>query len=50
MGYTIDGLLRFFRLEFAAAFPEGRYLGHGFRIDATTTLQIGINDVEPRAS
>lgn len=44
VGYTIDGLLRFFRLEFAASFQDGRYVGNGFRIGVTTTLQIGINE------
>lgn len=44
VGYTIDGILRFFRLEFAAAFQEGRYIGNGFRIGVTTTLQIGIQE------
>src|SRR5690606_41618353 len=44
VGYTIDGILRNFRLEFAAAFQEGRYIGNGFRIGVTTTLQIGIQE------
>jgi len=44
VGYTIDGLLRFFRLEFAASFQEGRYVDHGLRIGVTTTLMIGVNE------
>jgi len=44
VGYTLDGLLRLFRLEFAASFQEGRYVDHGFRIGVTTTLMVGINE------
>lgn len=32
VGYSIDGILRFLRLEAAAAFEDGKYLNYGFRI------------------
>jgi hypothetical protein len=38
VGYTIDGILRFFRLEGAAAFRDGKYLGYGFRIGIATNI------------
>lgn len=44
VGYTIDGILRFFRLEAAAAFRDGKYLGHGFRIGIATSLGVNFAD------
>jgi hypothetical protein len=38
LGYSIDGILRIFRLEAAAAFRNGRYLDAGFRIGIATYL------------
>ena len=38
VGYTIDGLLRIFRLEAAASFREGKYIGYGFRIGIATNV------------
>jgi hypothetical protein len=32
VGYSIDGILRIFRLEAAASFQDGKYLSYGFRI------------------
>lgn len=43
-GYSIDGILRFFRLEGAVAFREGKYLGYGFRIGVSTALTINFSD------
>ncbi|HET9485911.1 MAG TPA: DUF5686 family protein, partial [Chryseosolibacter sp.] len=44
IGYTIDGILRFFRLEAAAAFRDGRYLDYGFRIGISTSVAGDISD------
>jgi len=38
LGYSLDGILRIFRLEAAVACQHGEYLDHGFRIGITTTL------------
>jgi hypothetical protein len=38
VGYTIDGILRIFRLEGAAAFQDGKYLDYGFRIGITSNF------------
>jgi hypothetical protein len=38
LGYSIDGILRIFRLEAAAAFRNGRYLDAGFRIGIATYI------------
>jgi hypothetical protein len=37
-GYSIDGILRFFRLEGAVAFRNGVYIDYGFRIGIATTI------------
>jgi hypothetical protein len=44
VGYSIDGILRFFRLEVAAAFRDGQYVNYGFRIGVATNLTIEFND------
>jgi len=38
VGYSIDGILRIFRLEGAAAFQDGKYVNYGFRIGITTNF------------
>ena len=38
VGYSIDGILRIFRLEGAAAFQDGKYINYGFRIGITTNF------------
>jgi hypothetical protein len=38
VGYSIDGILRIFRLEAAASFSNGQYKDYGFRIGIATTL------------
>jgi hypothetical protein len=44
LGYTIDGILRVFRLEAAAAFRDGKYVGHGFRIGIATNISANFSD------
>ena len=44
VGYSIDGILRFFRLEGALAFQDGKYMDYGFRIGIATTLTINFSD------
>ncbi|MCU0358056.1 MAG: DUF5686 and carboxypeptidase regulatory-like domain-containing protein [Cyclobacteriaceae bacterium] len=44
VGYTLDGILRFFRLEAAVAFRDGQYLSYGFRIGVATNLSIRFSD------
>lgn len=44
VGYSIDGILRFFRLEAAASFCDGKYLDYGFRIGITTTFMVNFAD------
>lgn len=44
LGYSIDGILRIFRLEAAAAFREGRYVGYGFRIGVATNIAVEFGD------
>jgi hypothetical protein len=43
-GYSIDGILRIFRLEGAAAFRDGKYLDYGFRLGITTNIGVNFND------
>jgi hypothetical protein len=38
VGYSIDGILRIFRLEAAAAFQDGKYLDYGVRIGITSNF------------
>ena len=44
LGYSVDGLLRIFRLEAAAAFREGKYIGYGFRIGIATNIAVNFSD------
>lgn len=44
VGYTIDGILRIFRLEAAVAFRDGQYLGYGFRVGIATNIAIRFSD------
>jgi hypothetical protein len=44
LGYSIDGILRVFRLEAAAAFRDGKYLDYGFRIGIATNLTVNFDD------
>ncbi len=44
VGYSIDGILRIFRLEGAAAFRDGSYVGYGFRIGIATNIAVNFSD------
>jgi hypothetical protein len=44
VGYSIDGILRFFRLEVAAAFRDGKYLDYGFRIGIASNITVNFSD------
>jgi hypothetical protein len=44
VGYSIDGILRLFRIEAAAAFRDGKYLDYGFRIGISATLTAQFSD------
>jgi hypothetical protein len=44
VGYTLDGILRIFRLEAAAAFLDGKYLNYGFRIGIATSISTRFSD------
>ncbi|MEO5980408.1 MAG: DUF5686 family protein, partial [Chryseolinea sp.] len=38
VGYSIDGILRIFRIEGAAAFQDGKYVNYGVRIGITSNF------------
>lgn len=44
VGYSIDGILRFLRLEAAAAFREGKFLDYGFRVGIATNIGADFSD------
>jgi hypothetical protein len=44
LGYSIDGILRFFRLEGAVSFRHGHYQDYGFRIGIATNLSVNFSD------
>lgn len=44
LGYSIDGILRIFRLEGAVAFRDGKYVDYGFRIGISTAFVINFSD------
>jgi hypothetical protein len=44
LGYSIDGILRFFRLEVAAAFQDSKYINYGFRIGVATNIGVNFSD------
>jgi hypothetical protein len=44
VGYSIDGILRIFRLEAAAAFQDGKYLNYGFRIGIASYITADFSD------
>lgn len=44
LGYTIDGILRIFRLEAAVAFQDAHYLNTGFRIGIATSIRVNFSD------
>jgi hypothetical protein len=44
VGYSIDGILRFFRLEAAASFNNGIYQDYGFRIGIASNIIVNFNE------
>lgn len=44
VGYSIDGILRMFRLEVAASFENGKYLDYGFRVGIASNLTVNFSD------
>jgi len=44
LGYSIDGILRLFRLELAASFQRGQYQATGFRIGIATSMRVEFSD------
>jgi hypothetical protein len=44
LGYSIDGILRMFRLEAAASFENGNYMNYGFRIGIASNIMVNFND------
>jgi hypothetical protein len=44
VGYSIDGILRMFRLEGAVSFENGQSRDYGFRIGIATNLTVNFND------
>ena len=44
VGYTIDGILRIFRLEGGVSFQDGKYLDYGFRIGITSNFMGNFSD------
>jgi hypothetical protein len=44
IGYSIDGILRVFRLEAAASFVDGIHQDYGFRIGIASNIIVNFND------
>lgn len=44
VGYSIDGILRIFRLEAAASFQDGKYLDYGVRIGIASYITANFSD------
>jgi hypothetical protein len=44
IGYTIDGILRAFRLEGAVSFQDGKYQTYGFRIGIATSIGLRFSE------
>jgi len=44
VGYSIDGILRIFRLEGAVGFQDGKYENYGFRIGITSNFGVAFSD------
>jgi hypothetical protein len=44
IGYSIDGILRMFRLEAAAAFENGKFQHYGFRVGIATNIAVNFSD------
>ncbi|MCK6618068.1 MAG: DUF5686 and carboxypeptidase regulatory-like domain-containing protein [Cyclobacteriaceae bacterium] len=44
LGYGINGILRFFRIEATVAFQDGKYQSYGFRFGIATNLAVRFSD------
>ena len=44
LGYSIDGILRIFRVEGAASFLNGKYMSYGFRIGIASSITAEFGD------
>jgi hypothetical protein len=44
VGYSIDNILRIFRLEAAAAFRQGKFVDYGFRFGIATSIAVNFSD------
>jgi hypothetical protein len=44
VGYSIDGILRIFRLEAAAAFENNKFQNYGFRLGIATNITVNFDD------
>ena len=44
LGYSLDGILRIFRLEGAVAFRDGAFMGYGFRVGIATNIALNFSD------
>lgn len=44
VGYSLDGILRVFRLEAAVAFRDGKYADFGLRVGIATSLAVNFGD------
>jgi hypothetical protein len=44
IGYSIEGILRLFRIELAAGFRDGQYQNYGFRIGIASNLTVNFSD------
>ncbi|MGE0770156.1 MAG: DUF5686 and carboxypeptidase regulatory-like domain-containing protein [Cyclobacteriaceae bacterium] len=44
LGYSLDGILRIFRLEGAVSFINGEYQDYGFRIGIATSIGVNFGD------
>jgi hypothetical protein len=44
VGYSIDGILRVFRIEAAASFQNGNYNSYGFRIGIASSITTSFGD------
>jgi len=44
LGYSIDGILRAFRIETAVSLQNGVYTGYGFRVGISSIIAVGFGD------
>jgi hypothetical protein len=46
VGYSLDNIFRFFRLEAVANYYDGRYQGFGVRVGLATNIGGGLANVQ----